>query len=313
MCCSTSARGRCCSAFCLAETLIGTAAHCLFRTSGEKAPKLGDFWFARGYDGVRDYARIAGHATGAAAQNVIAGSTKLSVAPPIDATSDWAVIRLARPVCSKGVLAVQPMAVDDIIKEAQNQRVFQIAYHRDFKQWRPAYSKPCGAARSYDGADWATIAADFTRPDQLILHTCDTGSASSGSPLLVETKQGPRVVGINVGTYVQSKVILREGQAAQRLKAESVANTGVAATAFAARLDAFRSAAILTTAAQIKDLQDRLKRRGHYDGPIDGTYGQSLRAAIEAFEADQKLVATGIASEALLKQLREAPVIAKTR
>lgn len=294
-----------CTAFCVSDNVVATAAHCLFRTSGERLPRLGDFWFARNYDQTRDYARIAGYNTGAAAQNVIAGSTRLSIAPPIDATSDWALIRLSRPVCTKGVLAVEPMPVDDIIKEAQGQRVFQIAYHRDYKQWRQAYSKPCSAAKSYDGADWATIASDFTRPEHLILHTCDTGSASSGSPLLIETKQGPRVVGINVGTYVQSKVVMRDGQVAQRLKSETVANTGVALARFAPTLEAFKSAAILSTAAQIKDLQERLKQRGYYDGPLDGTYGRALKAAIEAYEAADQRPVTGIASDALVKRLKE--------
>jgi protease YdgD len=300
-----------CTAFCVAENMVATASHCLFKTSGEQPAKLPDFWFARNYDTLRDYARIAGHNIGSAAQNVLAGTTRLSVAPPIDATSDWALIRLSRPVCNKGVLPVQSMTVNEIVEAAAAKRIFQIAYHRDFTQWRAAYSKPCHVSRNFETADWKTISADFSRPETLLLHTCDTGGASSGSPLLLEASDGPRVVAINVGTYVQSKVVMSEGKVTQRLKPDTIANTGVAAAAFASRLAAFRAASILMTANEIKELQSRLSQRGLYAGPIDGTYGPALKDAIELFEVQSRQAATGIASAAVLKLLREIPIAAK--
>ena len=296
-----------CTAFCVAEGMIATAAHCLYRPSGDKAPRLADFWFARNYDAVRDYARVAGHNIGAAAQNVLAGSIKLNVAPPIDATRDWALVRLSRPIC-KVKFEVEPMAPDDIVRQSQGRALFQLAYHRDFTQWRAAYSTPCVSSRSYEKADWPAIAADFSLAETLVLHTCDTGGGSSGSPLLVETANGPRVVGINVGTYVQSKVLMRDGQVAQRMKPDAVANTGVAVAAFADRLAEFAAARILMTATEIRELQRRLVERGTYSGPLDGTYGPTLRAAIEDYERAAKRRVVGIASEALLKHLRDTPV-----
>lgn len=293
-----------CSAFCVAPGMIATAAHCIYRTAGETPPKLADFWFARNYDSTRDYARIAGHNTGAAAQNVLAGSAKLSLSPPIDATRDWALVRLARPVC-KSSFEVAAMTPDEIVRQSQRQKLYQLAYHRDYTQWRAAYSTPCAASRSYDGAEWPAIAADFSQPETLVLHTCDTGGASSGSPLLIETDSGPRVVGINVGTYVQSKVLMREGQVTQRSKPDAVANTGVASSAFADRLKDFASARVLMTAVEVKELQRRLLELGDYAGAVDGTYGPALKMAIEAYETRARLKVSGIASEALLKQLRD--------
>ena len=41
------------------------------------------------------------------------------------------------------------------------------------------------------------------------------------------------MIGINVGTYVQSKVLMQDGKVTKRLKADTVANTAVAARAFA--------------------------------------------------------------------------------
>lgn len=294
-----------CTAFCVGKDTIATAAHCIYRTSGAAPPRLADFWFARNYDTVKDYARIAGYDTGAAAQNIIAGSTKLSVSPPIDATSDWALVRLSRPIC-KAQFGVVAMGADEIARQSQQMKLFQLAYHRDFKQWRAAYSTPCQSARSYEGADRAAIAADFSNAEPLVLHTCDTGGASSGSPLLIETAEGPKVVGINVGTYVRSKILMREGQVAERGKADAVANTGVAASQFAGRAEAFKSARILMAAADIRELQRRLTEAGDYKGPIDGAYGAALKSAIESYEKRSERAATGIASASLLQALRDA-------
>lgn len=295
-----------CTAFCVAEGMIATAAHCIYRGGGDATPKLADFWFARNYDTVKDFARVAGFNIGAASQNVLAGSTKLNLSPPIDATRDWALVRLSRPICSKAKFDVVAMTPDEIARQSQQKKLFQLAYHRDFKQWRVAYSAPCSSARSFEGADWPVIVADFTSAETLVLHTCDTGGASSGSPLLIETPHGPKVVGINVGTYVHSKVLMRDGKIAQRQKPEPVANTGVASVAFADRLKDFAAVRVLMTAADIRDLQRRLAEAGDYAGPVDGTYGPALKSAIETYEKRSNRAVTGIASDALLKQLRQS-------
>jgi protease YdgD len=294
-----------CTAFCVAENIVATASHCLFRTAGEQAQRLAEFWFARNYDTVKDYARIAGHASGSASQNVLAGNRRLSIQPPIDATSDWALVRLARPICTKGILPVKAMSSDDIIKEASAKRIFQISYHRDYPQWRLAYSRPCEVARNFPGAEWPTISPDFSNADTLVLHTCDTGGASSGSPLLIDTAEGPLVVAINVGTYIQSRVTMQNGQPTGRSQTETVANTAVSSGAFAAKLAAFRSANIIANATEIKSLQEQLKSRGLYAGPIDGTYGPTLQTAIEDFERMSQHPVTGLATGSLLARLKE--------
>lgn len=292
-----------CTAFCVGDNIIGTAAHCLFRTTGERAPRLQDFWFARGYDTRREYARIKGHDNGTAAFNVLAGTLKLRVQPPIDATSDWAFVKLSKPLCAKSQLSITALDPEAIEVAAADKRIFQISYHRDFTQWQPAYSQPCPVARSYEGVPWAAIKQDFAEADSLVLHTCDTGGASSGSPLLIETPQGPFVVAINVGTYVQSKVLMRDGQVAQRLKADTVANTAVSASAFDRRLNAFRLAQPVAGAPQVRAIQERLKARQIYDGPIDGAVGAQLRTAIEIYERANNLERLGLPTEALLKRL----------
>jgi Putative peptidoglycan binding domain len=299
---------RVCTAFCVAPNVVATAGHCLYGTHGQQAPPLQDFWFARTFGGQRHFARLAGYGHTAMAQHVMSGGMDLNVRPPIDAGKDWALLRLARASCDGNTLPLRALSSEAIIAEAAAGRVFQVSYHRDFKPWRLAYGGPCGLARSFAAVDWTVIAGDFADPSQLLLHTCDTGGASSGSPLLLESPDGIAVVGINVGTYVQSKVLMEDGRISKRFEATEVANTAVNSTAFASKLATFRRAVILASAAEIRALQMALKQRALYPGAIDGTYGASLRSAIEAYEGAQDLPVTGLATRALLQRLQGRPL-----
>lgn len=295
-----------CSAFCVAPAIVATAAHCLAQPGGSPA-RLDDFMFARGYDRMRDYARIEGHATGSSAQSVVIGDFQHRVRPPIDAANDWALVRLNRPICQGGGLAVTPMTSAQVLAEAHAGRIFQLSYHRDWTQWRLAYSKPCGVARDFKAAPWASIAPDFLNADQMLLHHCDTGGASSGSPLLIDRGGLVSVVGINVGTYVQSKVMTERGQVTLREKAETVANTAVNAGVFAGRIELLRHAQILASGQPLKDLQQRLMEQRLYQARIDGAYGPQLRSAIEGYERLSRMPVTGLATRDLLHRLnREA-------
>src|SRR5262245_27867627 len=303
-----------CTAFCVASDVVVTAGHCLLGTGGAEQPaRFADFWFARHFEGAREQSRVAGYGNGAATQHVLLGANRLSVHPPIDATRDWALVRLARPACSKGVLPVRVLPIDAILSEAGAQHVFQVAYHRDYLPWRLAYSRPCTVARSFEAVGWRQIERDFAEPEALILHTCDPGGGSSGSRILLDTPEGPQVIGVNVGTYEQAKVLMQDGQVKKRLKANTIANTAVASAAFAARLEAFRRAEILSTADEMRELQELLARRQLYSGPLDGSYDAALKAAIEAYEKTEGLAVTGLATEALLQRLGGSAAAARAR
>jgi protease YdgD len=293
-----------CSAFCVGPAMIATAAHCVAVTSPQGSRmRPADFLFARAYDRERDYARIEGYTTGSAAQHILTGEFRLNVRPPIDAARDWALVRLDRPICRSGGLAIQPATSADILAMAQAGRLFNIAYHRDLPAWTPTYSGPCHAGRDFGASDWSTIAPDFESPDQIILHTCDTGGASSGSPILAEGPQGPVVVAINVGTYVQSRVVTQQGQVTHRQQTETVANTGVNAAVFAEHVATFRTAQILATGPPIRQLQEHLAAFNFYTGRADGDYGPVLKAAIVDYEKAQGVPVTGLATVQLLSRL----------
>lgn len=294
-----------CTAFCVADNVVATAGHCLYRTSGEAAPPIGAFAFTRtrGAGSAASASPIAGSTSQSAQQNVLSGSQKLSVRPPIDAASDWALIKLERNVCQGHVLEVRPHSADEVAKAATDKKLFQLSYHRDYADWRLAYSQPCASSRTIGGASPATLARDFAEPASLILHTCDTGGASSGSPLLIDTERGPVVVGINVGTYVQSEVVIEDGNVVRRSRAASVANTAVNVQAFSAKLALLRHADVLANGAGMRTLQDELRKRDLYEGPLDGRYSQRVREAIIAYEQMSKLPSTGLASKVMLERL----------
>lgn len=292
-----------CSAFCVGEGIVATAAHCLFRTVDERPPRLADFTFRILAKSGRAITPISGASSGSASQNVVAGSTRLSVRPPIDASSDWALVKLASPICKAGGLNISRRTAASLGEPAVSRAVYQVAFHRDFANWQLAFAAPCDVRRNFANAEWPAVARDFKDPDRLILHTCDTAGASSGSPLLIDGPFGPEVVGINVGTYVQSRVLMQNGEVIHRFKSDTVANTGVSSAAFLPALDAFEHSQIVADRRSVKELQSLLTGAGFYAGSTDGVYGPALRAAIASFETAEGHPVTGIASAELLRRL----------
>lgn len=292
-----------CTAFCVGDAMIATASHCINRTQGERPPRLNGFTFYPASSSRKAAARIAGADIGAAAQHIVVGSARLSTRPPIDATRDWAVIKLATPVCRAGGLKIGLRSPSDVISLAAAGRIYQVSYHRDFAPWQLVLGEKCDVRRTFGPGDAVAIKRDFNDSDRLLLHTCDTGGASSGSPLLFDGPGGPEVVGMNVGTYELSRVMMQKGEIVHRFKSDSVANTAVAPQAFGPGVLNLTRASILGDKQSIKDLQAMLISWGDYTGKIDGGYGPDLKAAIEAFEKRNGLPVTGIASHELLHRM----------
>jgi V8-like Glu-specific endopeptidase len=290
-----------CTAFCAGPDTIVTAAHCLFSTSGQPPPNLANFTFRS--DNEHTGTHIASTKEGALEPHVLAGSAHLNVRPPIDATRDWALVRLVRSSCKTGGLKISQHTVPEIMELASAGQVYNVAYHRDLPTRQPMLGRRCDVQRSFDGIDWPTITRDFADADRLLLHTCDTGPASSGSPLLINGPDGSEVVGINVGTYVRSKVIMLNGNVRHRLGSDNVANTGVSAEAFGTALAAFMTGEMISRANDIRVLQERLAARGFFKGRPDGKLADELKDAIESFERASAMPVTGLATRHLLQVL----------
>lgn len=293
-----------CTAFCVGDDVAATAGHCLFRTGGDRPPRLPGFTFRLNPKGAKSLTtRIAGAGHKAASQHVVAGTLKLRVKPPLNAASDWALVKLEEPICKGRALALSPQPARELVALSTAQRVYQVSFHRDFGDWDLALGRPCAIRRSFGEADWRSISKDFTDARDVILHTCDTGEASSGSPLLIDGPGGPEVIGISVGTYLQSRVLTQKGQVVHRYKARTLANTGVSADAFRDALDALQRADIVANLDDVRDLQRLLSAEGYAVGALDGLYGPNLNGAIRAFERAEGRRETGLATMQLLKRL----------
>jgi peptidoglycan hydrolase-like protein with peptidoglycan-binding domain len=108
------------------------------------------------------------------------------------------------------------------------------------------------------------------------------------------------VVAINVGTYVQTRMLLDRGKVVRRYKSDSIANTAVSVTAFIPAMDVFSRARILERPDKIRALQAGLKSQGLYGGQIDGTFGPETRQAIQAFVGNPASEAAGLPTADLL-------------
>jgi protease YdgD len=296
-----------CSAFCVHDNIVATASHCIYRTKGKRAPPANKFVFSRPGTGLPS-SRVAGARAKAAAQQIIAGAVGISTKPPIDAALDWALVKLELPVCRGHALKLLALPQRQVAKEAAADHVFQVAFHRDFGNWTIAHGRNCRVQTSKRGLDGYGANRDFRNPRDLILHGCDTGGASSGSPIFVSTPRGPRVVAINVGTFVRSRVLVFKQRRKRKVFSSPIANTAVSVAAFADRLEVLKSAEILTATEDLLRMQDTLAIMRLYSGPLDGIYGSKMRRAISAYEQKSGSLVTGLPTSALMNKLRSGSV-----
>jgi len=295
-----------CTGFCVGRRTVATAAHCLFRTAGERSPDLGSFRFIVGASNKRRTSSIRNRKTGNHRQHVIAGSTSLKVSPPIDATHDWALIRLEEPICQNRALLVDKSAPAEINRLAARKRLLNIAFHGDRKDWRLAVTKSCTTPAGLNRNALNQLSRDFSDVKALVLHECDTGLASSGSPLLALANDNSlRVVAMNVGTYQQTRYLLTGRSVTRRFKPATIANTGISGLQFSDPVLAFARADILENRAAIRELQNALKAAGFATGPMDGIFGLQTRQALVAFERATGRAALGLATRQVLVALRQ--------
>ncbi len=292
-----------CSAFCVAPDVVATASHCLFQPRNGRLPNLFDMSFRLDYRDMSLSSGIAGRSAGTPKHRIAVGTTRFGKEPPLSAAKDWALAKLQRPVCKFGRMKVSPQPTKDLIEASRQRRIFQLSYHWDYSHWRLAYSQPCRIGWSFKGIEWRYIRQHFSGAEDLLLHDCDTGGASSGSPILMETEDGPVVVGLNVGTYTRTRLLLSQGNVVRRQEPDIIANTAVNAQAFAHVVEPLDSRTMITSEQEVIDLQKELQARNLYTGPIDGIFGRGTRSAIRAYESLRGDTLTGLPSRHLLTTL----------
>ncbi len=231
--------GAFCTAFCVAPDMIATASHCLFGTEAAPAPKLNRLLF-RLAGASASSARLALSRPEMQLRNLISGTKRLATEPPIGAANDWAVATLDHPACTSGGLHLSARTPEAIKAAAARGEVYQIASHADLPDRRLRRAAPCAMQDAFAAANRAAITRDFASPAAILFHTCDTGGGSSGSPLLVDTSDGPEVVAVNVGTYVLSRAVPTAQDARSHTVSEPIANTAIEISAIRNAVDVLR-------------------------------------------------------------------------
>jgi hypothetical protein len=280
-----------CTGFCVTVDIVATSAHCLFLPRNGRLPSLHDITFRIG--DARKYG-IAGRMGPFVGHHIAVGTTRFSKKRS-EVSEDWALVKLEGPACRFRTLKLSPRSAAEIIGAADRRRVFQLAYHSDTERPDLAYSHPCRVRRDFQEIKWRDIRRYFTDPENVLLHDCDSGSGSSGSPLLLDTPSGPEVVAMHVGT----------GAFSVGRNRRVPVNTAINAEAFHDVITVFTEADIITDRDALVRLQTGLQAKGLYTGKIDGVFGAGTRDAVHAFEARSGLPKTGLPTHALLRRMVE--------
>lgn len=311
-------KGWSCTAFCVAPNIIATNAHCIVRnpTMGKRLnlsktlfilPSFKQSFTGNNYKHRLSYPEYV-HAK-KPYLSIYSGS--FSKKTPLNSQGqDWAFTKLIHSVCKGRTLSFADVPLKKIKRAARKDKVFMIGYHGDKQMNERLYSKNC-KIRSRNNPLY------FLKPQRRIMnkqaillpHTCDAFKGSSGSPIFLETKSGPKVVGINLGSLRYERYRIRRNRytgkiiSRKKLKNGKETNMAIQPKVFMAGLKRFEQETLLNSVGEFKQLQRQLKYLKLYRGRIDGILGNKTRTAIYNFEQQMKLSKLGLPTEQLLTLL----------
>lgn len=295
--------GAICTAFCVAREVVVTAGHCINGT-GPKPPRLSNFVFRRTVGATILNTRLAGARIGNASQSVLTGSTHLQTRGTINAADDWAVVRLDQAVCPFGGLQLSAQRDKPRQSFVESGDLYQIAVHRDLSDLA-LYKGPACRLTTRNAPDRAALVArDVADAASVIMHGCDSGGGSSGSPLLINGENGPEVIALSIGTYWQPSAATALD--AQPQESKTIANLAVVAGRFAKAAYAMASLDGHVNFGEIRQLQRNLRSLGLFTGAASGRVSDALIQSVRAFERRGGFRDTGLITQALLDDVEIA-------
>lgn len=306
-----------CTAFCVAPNVIATNAHCVVKnpTVGRRLDLSRTLFvlpkFKRG-KGLKYRSRISYPEfvdPKRPALSIYSGNFT-NVKSVSSQSQDWAFVKLIHSVCRGRTLSFTQKPLQEIKEAARKKQVYMIGFHGDKNMEERLFSKDC-AIRSPQDRKYFLNAQRRRMLRQAILlpHTCDAFKGSSGSPVILQSTEGPKVIGINLGSLRYERYQIKKNRytgkiiSRKRLKQGRETNMAVQPRAFLQGLERFEKESLLNGIKALKELQTHLKQLKHYRGPIDGIFGSGTRRAVVAFEREEKLIALGLPTEELLQRL----------
>ncbi len=299
-----------CTAFCIGRDLIATAAHCISAVPDRyPEPVLRGAVFRLGYWKGHRVRRKAGVFRGWNSDDdtlirnqIVSGLNGRTVMETRTGGNDWALIRLAQPICGHH-LPVRSVSRDTLRKAGREGRLYIVGMHGDRKLDGLLYSPNC---RIVDNR-YTRSMRKVVSGGEVLYYTCDTYKGSSGAPLLMDTRRGPVVVGMNVGTQnhrLREGVVVSSDGGGKR-KGVYIANIGVPATAFAREARILSRSRVITGKVKVRQLQTLLNRAGYDAGAVDGILGHRTRQAILTFRRRNGLMPVATATPYMLRLLAE--------
>ncbi len=299
-----------CTAFCVGRDLIATAAHCISAVPDRyPVPELRGAVFRLGYWKAHRVRRRAGVFRGWNSDDdtlirnqIVSGLNGRTVMETRTGGNDWALIRLAQPICGRS-LPVRGVSRESLRRAGREGRLYIVGMHGDRKLDGLLYSPNCRIIDNHHTRSMRKAVAG----GEVLYYTCDTYKGSSGAPLLMDTPRGPVVVGMNVGT--QSHRVGSSSAAgddgAKGAGKVYVANIGVPAHAFAREARILSRSRVITGKVKVRQLQLLLNRAGYAAGPADGILGHRTRQAILEFRRRNGLMPVATATPYMLRLLAE--------
>lgn len=311
-------RGWSCTAFCVAPNIIATNAHCLVQNAqiGNKLnlskilfvlPKFKNTFGNGKYQNRISYPEYIDPKQ----PYLSVYSGNFIKAKPVNSQSqDWAFTKLIHSVCKNRSLPFADMPISQIQKAAKNKKLYMIGYHGDKQMRERLFSNNCEIRSPSDPKYFLKAQRRSMGKQNLLLpHTCDAYKGSSGSPILQDTSDGPKVVGINLGSLRYERYRIRKnrytGKIISRRKITSGKETNMAIMprAFMDGISRFSKEQLLNNVAEFQLVQQALKTLKLYKGPIDGKLGRGSRNAILAYEKRKNLTPLGMPTQELLSML----------
>jgi tetratricopeptide (TPR) repeat protein len=290
-----------CTTFCVADSVVATAAHCLFGPQARN--RLTASSIAIGQGANRRVSAIAGGTEERMEWSVVSGTTSTTSAAPYNSAHDWALVRLAVPICKGRTVKLSGKRDGSgVWPRMPESEMFILAYHADTGASSLKVSDDCMSSDvplEPDLARWIHAASSVSS-DDLLLHRCDISRGASGSPVFLGTAIGPAVVGLNV---VAEGIRTGRGQRQEWDKRVS-ANRSILTSAFESQIALLRDTPEPVSKDELKSVQSMLKEAGYYKGEITGVYGRETRQAVLDLERAHDQPATGRPSAKLVTAAR---------